>query len=783
MKTPPIPILVLVFTVSAIELFAQCNPTTISGSNLVTNGGFESGDTAFSTSLGCSWNDPSTCSCHGSYSSHGQYFIGYSPSSAGPCTGDIFQSTWNQTPHSGNNFMMVDGDGDLHPTVWSENVTVQANTYYYFQVYITTLGNSPDPSALADLQFDINGDTLGHMNAPTTSGQWLVFYQPWYSNTVSGPITIQIKDFQTNVAGANQDDFGLDDIVFQKGCPPDQTGSPSLGPDKTLCGIAGTSVTLDPGTPPAGRSVLWSTGSTSSTLTVSTGGEYYACFIQPGQCPMIDSINVQSNYTVDLGSDVSLCNPASTTLDPGFGGSNVTYKWYKDDTLLTYATNSRTLTVNSTGNYRVDVTDVNCTGVHSDSVSVSIQAGGLSPNNVDYCLSNSATDTSIVFSVTKNGANVYWYDAATGGTPLSGGNYTKLSDTSMQEQHVVTGDTLYAQNFSQSSSGTTGPTTTHSPFITSEDRRAFNVLADSITIQSVKVYTPSWASGGTCNKPTPNFTIYLYQSSIKKDSVAATANCDTWTTVPLNLKIPQGNGYELRLSAPGDFFASNNSADTAAFSIANVISIPQTSNDYSGPFFDWSINYPSTCARTPVMAFDGCTLPLTLLSFNALSKENQTLVSWSVSKIPEEGYFSLQRLSEQGYFETIGILRSEDHQETNLYQYSDYAIHTGVMYYRLVFTDSKGNIAYSKVISVQNTLFYVSLFPNPFSGDKTNLLLSGSAESRFTVSVYDLTGRELERFTNLEPQTRKLGALLSKGVYLIRVSHDTETKTIRMVKQ
>ncbi|MBK6986044.1 MAG: hypothetical protein IPH32_15450 [Bacteroidetes bacterium] len=101
-------------------------------------------------------------------------------------------------------------------------------------------------------------------------------------------------------------------------------------------------------------SYLWSTGATSSSITVSAPGPYW---VTVSSCGAADSDTIQvSNLInpiiVDLGNDTSLTCTQSLTLSAGFPGSS--YLW------STGATSS-SITVSAPGPYWVTVSSCGAT--------------------------------------------------------------------------------------------------------------------------------------------------------------------------------------------------------------------------------------------------------------------------------------------------------------------------------------------------------------------------------------------------------------------------------------
>ena len=111
--------------------------------------------------------------------------------------------------HNGGNFMIVNGATVPGTNVWTEQITVNPNTYYAFSTWVCTLAGTSDQVAL--LQFSINGNQIGNVfSAPPYTNEWRQFYELWYSGS-STTATITILN-QNTVGSGN--DFGLDDISF-----------------------------------------------------------------------------------------------------------------------------------------------------------------------------------------------------------------------------------------------------------------------------------------------------------------------------------------------------------------------------------------------------------------------------------------------------------------------------------------------------------------------------------------------------------------------------------------
>jgi len=111
-------------------------------------------------------------------------------------------------------------------------------------------------------------------------------------------------------------------------------------------------------------SYKWSTGETSNEIKVSETGTY-TLTITKNRCENYDNINVQlqSDFTIDLGKDVELCNEDSYEIS--VGAKYDTYMWN-----TTPPKKTKNITVTESGEYSVTVTDGPC--VAEDKIKVTL---------------------------------------------------------------------------------------------------------------------------------------------------------------------------------------------------------------------------------------------------------------------------------------------------------------------------------------------------------------------------------------------------------------------------
>lgn len=175
--------------------------------NLVTNGGFESGDTGFSSDYTSVANSVGNCVPPGVYT------VGNSPNQC--------HSSWAAYgPHSGDNQLIVNGadaGGSSKAVYTSDPVAVVTGGIYHLSLF----GASSYSESPAKLDIQINGVSLGEFDLSSTAGLWLEFGSDWTAD--SGNAVITIFDLDEHYSG---NDFSLDDVSLEAVRIPDQVPEP-----------------------------------------------------------------------------------------------------------------------------------------------------------------------------------------------------------------------------------------------------------------------------------------------------------------------------------------------------------------------------------------------------------------------------------------------------------------------------------------------------------------------------------------------------------------------------
>lgn len=157
----------------------------------LTNGNFEAGNTGFTTDLTYKMTTGNGA---------GQYTVDTNPNA----WFGAFASFGDHTSGSGN-MMIVNGSTAAGATVWSQTITVAANTNYEFGGWIAAI--FPGPSVLS---FAIDAESIGTISGPPGVANWDGFSFNWSSGLATSA-TLSLLQGSTAFSG---NDYALDDLSF-----------------------------------------------------------------------------------------------------------------------------------------------------------------------------------------------------------------------------------------------------------------------------------------------------------------------------------------------------------------------------------------------------------------------------------------------------------------------------------------------------------------------------------------------------------------------------------------
>ena len=190
------------------------------------------------------------------------------------------------------------------------------------------------------------------------------------------------------------------------------------------------------------------------------------------------------------------------------------------------------------------------------------------------------------------------------------------------------------------------------------------------------------------------------------------------------------------------------------------------------PQFNKGFTGTITIGTTECIYTDGSftTLPLDILSFRAERIKNQLLITWETGIGDKNRSLTLERSSDQQYWQNLGEGDQYHTTETGLfrYQFLDKTPGSGTNFYRLAIIDQDGQKNYSELVSFTlGTENKIQVFPNPAT-DLVHLSMDGN-DPLFRVELIGPFGTILTAFSgdigqiNLQSYPR--------GLYYLRFFH------------
>lgn len=222
------------------------------------------------------------------------------------------------------------------------------------------------------------------------------------------------------------------------------------------------------------------------------------------------------------------------------------------------------------------------------------------------------------------------------------------------------------------------------------------------------------------------------------------------------------------------------------------------SNTYSSYVASGSLDAPTGILFQTVNTWVNTTsgvLPVSLASFTSSVNKNSVELKWRTSSETNNSGFDLERKSKnEAAWKKIANIKGSGNSSTEKnYSYKDVNVQTGKYNYRIKQIDFNGNYQYYDLqgevtIGVPSKYDLGQNYPNPFN-PVTKINFDLPNDSKVSMIIYDVTGREINRLVNNELRqagyhTVELnGSSLSSGVYFYRMNAEGSGKSYIMTKK
>ncbi len=183
-------------------------------------------------------------------------------------------------------------------------------------------------------------------------------------------------------------------------------------------------------------------------------------------------------------------------------------------------------------------------------------------------------------------------------------------------------------------------------------------------------------------------------------------------------------------------------------------------------------------------------LPVELSSFTSNISGRNIKLSWITASEQNNSGFNIERKSITGDFAKIGFVNGKGTISTpSSYTFEDKNLQTGKYFYRLKQIDNNGNFEFHNLngtieVGIPNKFDLSQNYPNPFN-PVTKINFDLPADSKVTLVIYDVTGRQVTKLLNNELRTAGYytmdfnGSSFASGIYFYRfIAESTGKQTI-----
>ena len=313
---------------------------------------------------------------------------------------------------------------------------------------------------------------------------------------------------------------------------------------------------------------------------------------------------------------------------------------------------------------------------------------------------------------------------------------------------------------------------------------------NTLTVVSSNTLTLG-ASGTPKSLTTDNLTTINVNGTLEIWGDLIIKNNLTWNitgSVIIHGKVDLGTNGNLAvtntgtLTIAGDVTATNNTN----FVIDGTVTIGGNLSVGNGSTISGTgiVSLTGTCADG-TSAFCGVgPLPIQLIAFQAIQKDNKIVIYWSTSSEINFDYFDVEKSTNGENFSTLAKISGYG----TSYERHDYSLidanpFIGKNYYRLKSVDFDGYTETFKVVGVDYAAEKgFSIFPNPSEGNLINFQLNYVPEGEFIIAIYDNVGNVINRiYASNADQVLSYNGQLSSGVYFAKFITEGFVKVERFI--
>ena len=285
--------------------------------------------------------------------------------------------------------------------------------------------------------------------------------------------------------------------------------------------------------------------------------------------------------------------------------------------------------------------------------------------------------------------------------------------------------------------------------------------------------TPKDFNAGNNSSLTVTGTLIIWGDLIVINNLSLTVS----GTMIVKGNIQMSNNAALSVSGSiqvdGDFVANNNAAVTISggghINVDGTLDVGNNAN-LTGPPGSFTAG---NCTQGSGSTFcNSGTLPVELLFFKGKPTLHNITFNWATASELNSDYFEVEKSDDGMEFMPFSRINAQGNSRVKIdYEAFDEKPTIGKAYYRLRQVDLDGKQVVFNVLLVEFTgLRSAKVYPNPVdNGNEINLEFNFTPAYPLQVSLYDLSGKSLERF-QMNSNLASMPIRLSPGMYVVKVS-------------
>lgn len=301
----------------------------------------------------------------------------------------------------------------------------------------------------------------------------------------------------------------------------------------------------------------------------------------------------------------------------------------------------------------------------------------------------------------------------------------------------------------------------------SQSGRRLTWRAGNTTLGTANTFlnASNWSLNGS-NSATPQQydTLYINNASV---SFSASQSITGVNNLVIDLGAPGNQTYTLGITSnvtsftlpassaisvrsTGRIFIAGSSSRTRQITIGGVVKASNfqinTDRTVMGP----SAASAATPTATTGFATGGFimgTLPVVLVSFDAVKQSNGVALSWKTQQEYNTSFFAIEKSNDGiSYSEIARVAAAGNATTPRSYSYTDAAALKGMTYYRvrIVDLDGKTGLTTVKAVRANASSAKVSLYPNP-AVSVANIVVDNTESLAFGVNVFNRNGQLVAR--------------------------------------